>query len=144
MRISPVLIAWCFAALSAAARAETGDNGIYGIWLTPKHHGSVLVEACGDAVCARVLDGDALRANRAQNDVYNPDPDKRSRLIRGLRILTGYRGGPAEWEGGTVYDPQTGDESRWSTLTLLAPNRLKVEGCRLLFCRSEVWRRPQP
>lgn len=129
-----------FAALSAAAQAE--ENGIAGVWLTPKHHGSVLVEKCGDAICARVLDGDELRADPAQKDVYNPNPDKRGRRIKGLRILDGYRGGPTEWRGGTVYDPQTGDESERSTLMLLAPDRLEVEGCRLLFCRSEEWRRP--
>lgn len=141
MRISLAITILC-AGLIAAAQAEPAENGITGIWLTPKHHGSVMVEMCGDALCARVLDGDELRANPAQSDVYNPDPDKRARRIRGLRILENYRGGPTEWRGGTVYDPQTGDVSGWSTLTLLAPDRLKVEGCRLLFCRSEVWRRP--
>ncbi len=43
-------------------------------------------------------------------------------------ILDGYRGGPPQWRGGSVYDPQTGDETYDSTLTLVSPDTLKVEG----------------
>ena len=41
----------------------------------------------------------------------------------------------------SVYDPQTGDETHDSTLTLVSPDTLKVEGCRLVLCRSETWTR---
>ena len=40
-----------------------------------------------------------------------------------------------------LYDPQTGDESSDSSLTLVSPGTLKVEGCRLVFCRYEMWTR---
>lgn len=115
------------------------QNSIFGIWATEKNHGHVLIEPCGADVCARVLDGDQLRANPLQVDVYNPDPAKRSRLVKGLYILQGYSGGPTLWKGGTVYDPQTGDQSSDSTLELISDGVLKVEGCRLLLCRSETW-----
>ncbi|MEI9996506.1 MAG: DUF2147 domain-containing protein [Rhizomicrobium sp.] len=126
------------ACITASAHAA----GILGLWLTPKNHGRVIVEPCGDAVCARIADGDQLRANPAQADVNNPDPAKRTRPVKDLRILDGYRGGPAAWRGGTVYDPQTGDLSNDSTLTLTSQGTLEVEGCRFLLCRSETWRRP--
>ncbi len=124
----------------SAAPAEAA--GILGLWLTPKNNGRVVVETCGDAVCAHIVDGDQLRGDPPQADIRNPDPAKRSRPVKDLRILEGYRGGPAEWRGGTVYDPQTGDLSGDSTLRLTAPDTLEVEGCRFLLCRSEVWRRP--
>jgi uncharacterized protein (DUF2147 family) len=131
------------AALAAPAMAENNGASILGIWATPKNDGKVAIEPCGDAICGRVLDGRQLRQNPNQADVYNPDESKRSRRILGLHILEGYSGGPTEWKGGTVYDPQTGDSSSNSTLTLSAPNTLIVKGCRLIFCRSETWTKIQ-
>lgn len=100
-----------------------------------------MIEICGAALCGRVVDGNQLRANPDQRDVHNPDPAKRERRVKGLMVLEGYSGGPQEWSGGSIYDPQTGDQSRRSTLTLVAPGVLRVRGCRLLFCRSEIWTR---
>ncbi len=116
-------------------------TNIFGQWATEKNNGRVLVEPCGPAVCARVIDGNQLRANPDQTDVHNPDPEKRTRRVKGLVILEGFNGSPPEWRGGNVYDPQTGDEASDATLTLVAPGTLKVEGCRLIFCRSETWTR---
>jgi uncharacterized protein (DUF2147 family) len=126
---------------AGAAKAAEDDSAILGFWATEKNHGHTLVELCGDAVCAKVVDGDQLRANPEQTDIYNPDPAKRGRRVKGLYILQGYRGGPPQWQGGTVYDPQTGDSSNDSTLELIDANTLKVKGCKLFFCRSEIWTR---
>lgn len=131
----------CACALLAAAPVMAAEPDVFGLWATARNNGRVLIEQCGAALCGRVMDGNALRAHADQADVKNPDPSKRSRRIRGLRILDGYRGGPQQWQGGTIYDPQTGDETGDSTLTLLGPDRLKVRGCRYLFCRSEIWTR---
>lgn len=125
--------------LFTAPAAASADSTILGTWKTPKNDGKVVIEPCGGAICGRVIDGRQLRANPQQADVRNPDPAKRTRHIMGLNILEGYSGGPTEWSGGSVYDPQTGDSSHNSTLTLEAPNTLVVKGCRLIFCRSETW-----
>ena len=116
-------------------------SGVFGLWATEKNNGRVLIEPCGAALCGRIIDGNQLRNNPAQPDVKNPDPAKRARRVKGLLILQGYAGGPPQWGGGTVYDPQTGDETQNSTLTLVSPDTLKVEGCRVVFCRSETWTR---
>ena len=134
--LPPALLASAFATVSAA---DTTDSAILGTWKTPKHDGKVVIEECGAAICGRVIDGRELRANPAQTDVHNPDANKRERRILGLNILEGYTGGPTEWKGGSVYDPQTGDSSGNSTLTLTGPNTLVVKGCRIVFCRSETW-----
>jgi uncharacterized protein (DUF2147 family) len=134
--LASVLLASVF---GAASLADTTDAAILGTWKTPKHDGKVVIEQCGAAICGRVIDGRELRANPAQTDVHNPDPVKRERRILGLNILEGYTGGPTEWTGGTVYDPQTGDMSNDSTLRLESPKTLVVKGCRLVFCRSETW-----
>jgi uncharacterized protein (DUF2147 family) len=125
-----------FAVHSAAA-----TTGIFGLWATQKNNGRVLIEPCGAAICGRVIAGDQIRANPNQADVNNPDPGKRARRVKGLTILEGYSGGPPQWSGGSVYDPQTGDETHDSTLTLISRDTLEVEGCRLIFCRSETWTR---
>lgn len=109
--------------------------------MTEKNNGRVLIEQCGAEVCGRVIDGDQLRADPNQTDIHNPDPGKRARRVKGLMILEGYSGGPVRWGGGRVYDPQTGDEAGNSTLTLISRDTLEVEGCRVIFCRSETWTR---
>lgn len=131
----------CLCAVLLAAPPAAAGGGIFGLWATGKNNGRVLIERCGAALCGRVVDGNQLRANPDQTDVNNPDPAKRARRVKGLMILEGYSGGPAQWQGGSVYDPQTGDETHDSVLTLVAPDTLRVEGCRLLFCRSETWTR---
>jgi uncharacterized protein (DUF2147 family) len=137
----PRLKRYLFGAALLSIPSAAAASGIFGVWATEKNHGRVVIEPCGPAVCGRVIDGDQLRANADQRDVHNPDPEKRARRVKGLVILNGYSGGPVEWRGGSVYDPQTGDESHHSTLTLVAPGTLEVEGCRLFFCRSETWTR---
>jgi len=127
--------------MAASTPAAAATQGVFGLWATQKNNGRVLIEPCGAALCGRVIDGDQLRANPDQRDVHNPDPAKRGRRVRGLVILRDYRGGPPQWRGGSVYDPQTGDDARDSTLTLVSPGTLQVEGCRLVFCRSETWSR---
>ena len=127
----------------AAPACASAATGIYGMGATQKNNGRVLIEPCGAAVCGRVVDGNQLRANPDQADVHNPDPARRARHVKGLVILEGYTGGPREWRGGRVYDPQTGDEAHSSTLTLVSPDTLKVEGCRFIFCRSETWTRAE-
>jgi len=132
----------CGAGIACAEQAPGSNAAIVGTWKTPKNDGKVIIEPCGgNAVCGRVADGRQLRANPDQTDVHNPDPAKRTRRILGLNILAGYTGGPTEWTGGSVYDPQTGDSSRDSTLTLKSSDTLVVKGCRLFFCRSETWTR---
>lgn len=131
----------CLCAIVLATHSAWAASDIFGVWETEKNNGRVLIEPCGATICGRVIDGNQLRANPDQTDVNNPDPGKRERRVKGLTILEGYSGGPKEWRGGSVYDPQTGDESHRSTLTLVAPDTLEVEGCRFIFCRSETWTR---
>ena len=142
--LKPLSALALLAAIAAPAFAQDSNSVLFGIWATPKNNGKVSIEACENGgVCARVIDGRQLRQNPNQADVLNPDLSKRTRRVMGLNILEGYTGGPTEWKGGTVYDPQTGDSSSNSTLTLTAPNTLVVKGCRFVFCRSETWTKIQ-
>jgi uncharacterized protein (DUF2147 family) len=129
----------CIAAFAIAPAKAAAS--VFGLWATEKNNGRVLIEPCGPALCGRLVDGNQLHANPDQRDVNNPDPAKRARRVKDLMVLEGYRGGPPQWRGGSIYDPQTGDETSDSILTLVSPDTLKVQGCRLVFCRSETWSR---
>lgn len=130
-----VIIIAIHASPSAAA------NDIFGVWSTESNNGRVAIIPCGGAICGKVIDGKVLHINPAQTDIFNPDRSKRTRPIRGLFVLNGYKGGPSEWRGGTVYDPQTGIFSNDSRLYLTSPDTLKIEGCRWVVCRSQTWTR---
>jgi uncharacterized protein (DUF2147 family) len=128
-------------AFAGVASPSAAANDIFGVWSTDQNNGRVAIVRCGDAICGKVIDGKVLHANPDQRDVFNPDRSKRDRPIKGLMVLEGYRGGPAEWKGGWVYDPQTGMMSSDSRLHLTSPDTLTVEGCRWVLCRSQTWTR---
>src|SRR3546814_14649887 len=94
------------------------------------------------AICGKVNDAAPLRANPDQRDVKNPDRALRNRRIKGLVVLRGFTGGPREWKGGPVYDPETGEGAAKGYLTLRADGKLEVKGCKaVIFCRTKVWTR---
>ena len=47
---------------------------------------------------------------------------------------------PGVWRGGRLYNPEDGRDYKGS-LALPAADRLVVDGCMLVFCQNQVWRR---
>ena len=87
-------------------------------------------------------DAAPVRANPDQRDVKNPDRALRSRRLKGLVVLYAFEGGPNEWKGGPVYDPETGEGAQNGFLTLRADGKLEVKGCKaVIFCRTKLWTR---
>jgi len=119
----------------AAARDLTG------IWATGTEGGRVQIYRCGEALCGRVVDAARLRANPDLTDLRNSDAALRARKLKGLVVLQGFKGGPAEWEGGPVYDPETGSGARKGYLKLLPDGKLELKGCVAFFCRTKIWTR---
>ncbi|HKX89816.1 MAG TPA: DUF2147 domain-containing protein, partial [Sphingopyxis sp.] len=95
------------AAAMIATPAAAAD--ITGIWATGSEGGRVEIYRCGRALCGKVVDARRLRANPDLRDERNSDPRLRQRKLRGLVVLNGFTGGPTEWKGGPVYDPESGD-----------------------------------
>lgn len=119
-----------------------GEEAVIGRWNTQKQGGVVEIHRCGQALCGRVVDGAPLRANPDQRDIRNPDKALRGRKVMGLRVLNGFAGGPGEWKGGPLYDPETGDGAKSGSLKLADANTLKVKGCIASFlCRTQTWTR---
>lgn len=122
-----------------AAPASTSAADITGIWATGSEGGRVEIYRCGAALCGRVVGAARLRDNPDLRDVRNSDAKLRQRRIKGLVVLKGFTGGPVEWKGGPVYDPETGDGASRGYLKLLAIGKLELKGCVAFICRTKIW-----
>lgn len=127
------------AALAMPGAASAAD--ITGVWATGTEGGRVEIYRCGNALCGKIVDASRLRANPDLRDVRNSDVKLRQRKLRGLVVLKGFTGGPREWQGGQVYDPETGDGAAKGHLKLLANGKLELKGCVAFFCRTKIWSR---
>jgi len=128
----PILLA----PLSGAAAA----TDLEGLWRTDDGKAVVRIAACGQRICgtiARVLD---TSPDVPRTDVNNPDARLRDQPLVGLRILSGFLGGPTEWKDGRAYDPKSGNSYK-SSLRLNADGSLRVTGCVLFVCQSQRWTR---
>ncbi|WOK36758.1 DUF2147 domain-containing protein [Sphingomonas sp. C3-2] len=129
--LSPLLLA------SAPAK-----DPLLGKWQSQERGGVTAFERCGDAICGRVIDGDSLRANPDLRDVKNGNASLRSRKVKGMIVLHNFKGGPKQWKGGPLYDPERGMGVQSGTITLVDQNTIKVTGCFGGFiCQSEVMSR---
>ncbi len=128
-------------ALGLALPIQAAAADITGLWSTGSQGGRVLIYACGPALCGKIVDAAPIRANPDQRDVRNADPALRSRRIKNLVVLNGFVGGPPEWSGGPVYDPETGDGASTGYVKLRPDGRLEIKGCVAFFCRTRIWSR---
>ncbi|MCO8019233.1 DUF2147 domain-containing protein [Brevundimonas diminuta] len=130
--------------LGLAAGPSTAQPGdaVLGRWRTTAQNGVVEIERCGAALCGRLVDAAALRANPDQRDVRNRRSALRDRPIKGLVVLQDFSGGPQTWSGGPLYDPESGQSAATGRLTLAEPDRLTVQACVApLLCRTQTWTR---
>ena len=136
-----IFAAAVLAASALAAPALAGDPT--GLWQTQTNGGQVRIERCGNALCGTLVTSQALRENPNQLDVRNKDEALRGRALRGLRILSGFTGGPTEWTGGSVYKPDNGNTYRGS-ITMTNDNTLRLRGCVVApLCTTQTWTRIQ-
>ena len=121
--------------LPLPARALPAE-AIFGRWLTDDHAAIVAVRPCGEKLCGRIEK--ILDPKAPENDVNNPDPDRRSRSLVGTPIFWSFVQSGSGWTDGRAYDPKTGNIYR-SKLIVLENGKLKVTGCVLFLCRSRYW-----
>ena len=120
-------------ALAGAASAQP-LGGIVGEWWTPGFNARVHIERCGDAVCGRIV----WLWDETPKGVADKSP------LLGRLVID--RMQPAEagvWRGGRLYNPEDGRDYKGS-LSLPTPDRLVVDGCVLVFCQTQIWRRADP
>ena len=112
-----------------AQAAATSD--VSGEWWTPGFNARVRIEACGDAVCGRIV----WLWDDAPKNVADKTP-----LVGRLVIDRMQAAEAGFWRGGRLYNPEDGRDYKGS-LHLQSPARLVVDGCVLFICQTQVWRR---
>ena len=111
-----------------------------GTWRTPIG-GEVTIEACGKALCGRLVSSPLLKTNPDLRDQKNPDPNLRDRRLKGIMILTSFTGGPTKWSNGRIYNAEDG-RTYSGSIALVSPTTLTLRGCLVAFlCRSQTWTR---
>ncbi len=128
-------------AVFAWGSAASAQSPIEGAWSTRDDHGVVRIGPCGDKECGVLVTSDHIKAKPDITDEHNQTPALRSRLAKGMSILTGFAGGPVEWKGGKAYNPTDGGTYS-GTISLAGPNTLKLRGCIFYpLCQTQVWTR---
>jgi uncharacterized protein (DUF2147 family) len=135
------VLAGVLAASTSAAAARAAAVGPEGLWNTPEHHGVVEVYDCGPGICARIVTSDNLKRDPTEKDVKNKDPALRDRPVKGLTVISDFKGGPSEWKDGHAYDPDDGGTYHGS-MKLVTPDTIRLTGCIVFpLCRTDTWTR---
>lgn len=122
-----ILAAWLLAPVLSAAQPAPE---LFGEWWTPGFGARVRIEPCGDAVCGRIV-----WAWDTAPDIADKSPLVGRQVVELMRPQAGGR-----WGGGRLYNPEDGRHYQGS-LHLRSAENLLVEGCVLMICRKQVWRR---
>jgi uncharacterized protein (DUF2147 family) len=127
--------------LLLAAPAFAADP-VEGEWLTPDGGSKVRIAACPDTpgrMCGMVS---WLPAAKAKDlDTRNPNAALRKRPILGVSTISGFKqAAPGKWTGGKLYDPASG-KTYDGKITANANGTLKVEGCVMMVCQAQTWKR---
>jgi uncharacterized protein (DUF2147 family) len=127
---------------ASRARAQAGGEAT-GVWLTQAGDARVRVSKCGGGICGVIVwlrqPIDPATGKPAVDD-KNPNPALAHRPMIGLPLFTGMRPvGPNKWSG-QIYDADDG-RSYSSSVSVLGPGSLRVEGCVGAFCGGETWSR---
>jgi uncharacterized protein (DUF2147 family) len=139
------LVLAALALMTTAAPAWAADP-VEGDWLSEGGRAKVRLAPCAaaaDRLCGTIV---SLKepngaSGAPQRDDNNPDPKLRSRTIVGLPFLRDFRRAePGRWTGGKIYDPESG-KTYDSKLRLNPNGTMKLEGCVLVICRAQTWRR---
>lgn len=122
----------------AAATVRAADPvSIIGKWNTENGRGVVEVYEKDGSLRAKIIslkepnfpaDDKKGMAGKPKVDRENPDPKLRDRPLAGLEIMHSLKpAGPNKWEGGKIYDPETGNTYSCK-MTLVSSNHLHLRG----------------
>lgn len=125
--------------LATAAVPQSADAAV-GRWKTQTRNAIVEIQRCGPSICGRIVTSDALRTNPDTRDVNNGDKALRTRQLRGLQILSGFKASGAAWTGGKIYNAEDG--KTYSAEVRVAGDQLKLKGCVVWpLCKTQTWTR---
>lgn len=123
---------------------QTKADDIIGTWLTGgKEPAKIQVYKSGDKYYGKIVWLKFPETNGLPRlDANNPDKSKRSQQILGLVNLKNFSFAEDEWEGGKIYDPESGKTYN-CIISLKDRSTLKVRGYVgiSLLGRTELWTR---
>ncbi len=125
----------CLLCFTSAAQAQD----VLGLWVTAKRDASVLIYNCGNNLCGKVV------WLRQPNDPKTGKPwvGANGKPIVGQPISSDMiKRSSGQWTG-KVYDIRNDGAVYDGSLTLQDDKTLKIEGCFMLICESEVLKRIQ-
>jgi uncharacterized protein (DUF2147 family) len=117
----------------ARAPVPSADTALLGRWWNSDGSVAVDVARCGSLLCGRVVYAEKKQQDKARRAGVTP--------MLGLAVMRNFQGaGAGHWKG-TVFVPERNRAFR-STITRLAADQMKVEGCMLfVLCQHETWKR---
>ena len=126
--IAPFSLFFLFILLTAFKPAASGDE-IIGVWLTDEKNGKIEIYKENNRYFGKLIWGSDMydENGKSKLDAKNPDKELKKRPLEGLVLLKNFEyNGDKEWEGGKIYDPQSG--KTYSCVMKLEGEELKVTG----------------
>jgi len=123
-------------ALPSAAHA-VGVAPVEGVWTTHNNKAVVRIYSCGAADCGSIIRPGNNAIPWPVTDKKNGDPALRSRPLVGLQIISNLSPESDHWKG-VIYSPKDG-RSYAATFSRLNNGALKVRGCWMFLCRTQIW-----
>ena len=137
--VSPRVVAVLTLMLAAAPARAAPADAVLGRWATPSKHGVVEITRCGASICGRLVNGDDIRANADARDVNNRNVAQRTRRLKDLTIIQGFRPDGDKWTDGSVYNPEDGGTYH-GTITIDGADALRLKGCIFWpLCKTQTW-----
>ena len=110
--------------LMIGSAAEAAPN-VAGDWVIQDKSALITIAPCGPRMCGRISKALIRKPGYPQTDIHNPNAALRNRPLIGLQILSGFAPKADRWDGGRIYDPESGNSYR-SVLKLNATHKLST------------------
>jgi len=132
------LTLWMTALCAVPTVAQAvGVDPVEGVWTTHNHKAVVQIYGCGSAKCGSIIRPGNSPIPWPVTDTKNSDPALRSRSLVGLQIISNLSPESDHWKG-VIYSPEDG-RSYAATFSRLNNGTLKVKGCWMFLCRTQIW-----
>lgn len=149
MHLIKTLLIFTLATLTLQANLFAADynaDDILGLWLSEKKDGVIKISKSGSEYKGHLIAFEKKKEDlgKVVLDKNNDDEKLRTRKLKGIEMLHGFKFDDDEWSGGQIYDPVSGNTYK-SYMSLDGKDILKLRGYVgiSLFGRTSEWTRIQ-